>query len=201
MSKHEAPRKKRQPAEGVVRDASGNRISLDALGAVDAKRDRRERRPPAREKPRPAKRKTAPPPPPTFVAWDVPERRSGLGPAVRLLALAVILVGGGYLLAHSLSEPEPLPGTVRNAADTKRTLYLGVLKIEAYRKVNGLYPFEIRAAGVDDRSGYRYERVSDERYRLTFHEADGSKATFDSATPIERFFGRPEEVLARKESP
>lgn len=189
MSQNEAPRKKRRPQEGVVRDASGNRISLDALGAADERRERRERRPPAREK-RPA---------PTFVAWDVPEKRSGLGPAVRLLALAVILVGGGYLLAHSLSEPPPLPGTVRDATDTKRTLYLGVLKIEAYRKVNGLYPFEIRAAGVDDRSGYRYERVSDERYRLSFHEADGRSMTFDSATPIVRFFGRPEEILAQKE--
>ncbi|HEX6852811.1 MAG TPA: hypothetical protein VF139_15550 [Candidatus Polarisedimenticolaceae bacterium] len=120
------------------------------------------------------------------------EPPGGLRPAFTIIALLVILVGGAYLLLPPPPVAAPVP---RDEAATTKALYLGVLKIEAYRKLNGMLPFEMEVANIRRKDGYAYERVDDRHYVLTFREADGRQMSFDSHTPIERFFGPPEAVL------
>lgn len=176
-------RKRRRRATGVIRDAHGNRISTEALDAGAAapaeKPPQPESRPP-RPRPRPAPRKSD----------------GGLRPAFTIVAFLVIIIGGAYLLV----PPPPVSAAKpRDEAATTRTLYLGVLKIEAYRKLNGMLPFEMEVANIRRKDGYAYERLDDRHYVLTFREADGRTLSFDSRTPIERFFGPPEAILGNGE--
>lgn len=120
------------------------------------------------------------------------ETEGGLRPAFVLAALLVILVGGAYLL---LPSPTVAAAHPRDDAATKRALYLGVLKIEAYRKLNGMTPFEVEVANIRRKDGYAYERLDDRYYVLTFREPDGTTMAFDSHVPIERHFGPPEAIL------
>lgn len=175
MSKSSSrPRKRPRPprAAGVVRDAHGNRISTEALGAATAGTGQPQ--PPREPRPVPS------------------EPQGGLRPAFAIAALLVILVGGAYLL---LPAPAVAAAKPRDETATRRALYLGVLKIEAYRKLNGMAPFEIEVANIRRKDGYGYERVDDRHYVLTFREADGRTMSFDSHVPIEKFFGPPEAIL------
>ena len=177
------PRRRRRRAAGVIRDAHGNRISTEALGASPAQAARSAPKreaasAPSRARVRPARRE--------------PESTSGLRPAFGLAAALVILIGGAYLL---LPAPPVAAAAPRDEAATRKALYLGVLKVEAYRKLNGMVPFEIEVANIRRKDGYAYERVDDRHYVLTFREPDGRALSFDSHTPIEKYFGPPEAIL------
>lgn len=62
--------------------------------------------------------------------------------------------------------PPPTPFQVKQA------LYLGTMKIEAYRKVHGATPKSLVDAGIAEDSGYAYSRIDPGHYVLVF-EAGG----------------------------
>jgi hypothetical protein len=173
-------RKRRRRPVGVIRDSHGNRISTEALDAAASAPAVK----PAKADPRPA-RTTRPRPLPR-------DEEGGLRPAFVIVAFLIIIIGGAYLLVPPPPVAAPKP---RDEAATTKTLYLGVLKIEAYRKLNGMLPYEMEVANIRRKDGYSYERLDDRHYLLTFRESDGRTMSFDSHTPIERFFGPPEAVL------
>ena len=116
-------------------------------------------------------------------------------PWVRPTAIALVVVAAG-LTAWNLTHL----GTVKPivAAPTpfkaKQALYLGALKVEAYRKVHGATPASLGDAGLPEDSGYAYSRTDPGRYVLVF-EAGGQRVQYDSVVELQRYFGTPEQML------
>jgi hypothetical protein len=114
---------------------------------------------------------------------------------VKPAAIALLVVAAGltaWNLAHLgrvkpiVSKPTPF--------QVKQALYLGALKVEAFRKVHGATPESLTDAGITDDSGYAYSRTDPGRYVLVF-EADGQRVEYDSVVELERYFGTPQQML------
>jgi hypothetical protein len=116
-------------------------------------------------------------------------------PWVKPAAVALVVAFAGlttWNLTHLgqvtpiVSKPSPF--------QVKQALYLGAMKIEAYRKVHGATPGSLTDAGIPDDSGYAYSRTDPGRYVLVF-EADGQRVEYDSVVELERYFGTPQQML------
>lgn len=111
--------------------------------------------------------------------------------AVGLLVVAVGLTG--WNLARLMQDPPAPPAPT--AVEMKRALYLGVLRIEAYRKMHGVIPTTVAEVGLANGSGYVYDRVDPARYVLSF-ESRGARQEYDSTVPVAAFFGTAREMLS-----
>jgi hypothetical protein len=111
--------------------------------------------------------------------------------AFGLLALCAALTF--WNMSRFLQPPPPPPKPTPFQA--KQALYLGVMKIDAYRRVHGgITPDTLAEVGLPAEGGYAYNRVTPTRYVLSF-EVSGSKAEYDSNEPKERYFGSPQDML------
>jgi len=117
--------------------------------------------------------------------------RAWVRPAAAALGLAFVALTAWNLsrVAQGPARP-PKP----SAFQVKQALYLGVMKVEAFRRVHGVAPDALAEAGVPGDVGYEYQRVDPMHYVLTFR-ADGAKVDYDSAIGVERFIGSPKEML------
>ena len=126
-------------------------------------------------------------------------RRSGRRkppPVVKILAAALGFLCVGltvWNLARFASGPAALPQP--SPFHVKQALYLGALKIEAFRKIHGTTPETLTDAGIPDQAGYAYRRIDATHYALSF-AVGSSKAEYDSGVSLERAFGTPREMLA-----
>ena len=73
------------------------------------------------------------------------------------------------------------------------------MKIDAYRRVNGVVPDSLAEAGLPEADVYAYQRVNPTRYVLSFGSG-GSKLEYDSSEPKEKFFGSPKDMLTMGDS-
>ena len=115
-----------------------------------------------------------------------------LKPAAVALALLFVALTGWNIwrLTHPASIlPTPTPFQVKQA------LYLGVMRVEAYRKVHGVTPERLEDAGLPSDSGYTYGRIDSKHYNLAF-ERDGRSFDYNSDVPVESAFGSPKEMLS-----
>jgi hypothetical protein len=112
-------------------------------------------------------------------------------PAAFVLGL-LFLILTAWNLSRLLQGPPapPKPTTFQS----KQGLYLGVMKVDAYRRAHGVTPDSLAAAGLPEGSVYAYRRVSPTRYVLSFG-ASGSKIEYDSNEPKDQFFGSPQDML------
>lgn len=86
------------------------------------------------------------------------------------------------------APPKPTP------FQTKQALYLGVMRVEAFRKLHGVTPETLREAGVPE-PPYAYRRISPTQYVMSI-QADGPRLEYDSMISTERFFGPPQTILS-----
>jgi hypothetical protein len=117
--------------------------------------------------------------------------RPWLKPAAVALALLFVALTcwNVWRLTHPASMlPTPTPFQVKQA------LYLGVMRVEAYRKIHGVAPERLEDAGLPSDSGYAYGRIDSKHYNLSF-ERDGRSFDYDSDIPVETAFGSPKEML------
>jgi len=105
---------------------------------------------------------------------------------------AVFVVMTEWNLSRLLEGPPPPPKPTD--FQTKQALYLGVMKIDAYRRVNGVTPDSLAAVGLPAEGAYAYQRVSPARYILSF-QGNGPKTEYDSSVSKEQFFGSPRDML------
>lgn len=113
------------------------------------------------------------------------------------IALAALCIGLtiwnlSRVAAGPPAPPPPSPFQVKQA------LYLGVMKIEAYRRVHGVTPDTLEASGLSN-PPYAYTRLGSTEYALGF-EAEGSRLEYDSSIAVEQFFGSPKDMLAMGDS-
>ncbi|HZN54804.1 MAG TPA: hypothetical protein VFB67_05735 [Candidatus Polarisedimenticolaceae bacterium] len=123
-------------------------------------------------------------------------RARGLRVWVRPLALLLSAACVGltiWNLARLVQGPPAPPKPT--AFQVRQALYLGVLRVEAFRRVHGVTPASLADAGLPDANGYTYQRIDPAHYALAF-QADGPREQYDSATPMEQVFGSPEKMLA-----
>jgi hypothetical protein len=115
--------------------------------------------------------------------------------AFGLVTLCLVLTF--WNLSRLVQGPPPPP--TPSPFQVKQALYLGVMKIDAYRRVHGVTPDTLVDAGLPDTSGYSYRRIDLAHYVVSF-EVNGSKLEYDSSDPKERFFGTPQEMLTMGDS-
>ena len=115
--------------------------------------------------------------------------------AIVLTVLCIALTG--LNVARVLNGPRPLPKPT--PARIRQTLFLGVMRIDAYRQVHGVTPETLADAGLPVNSGYTYHRVDGWHYILGF-ENRGPRLEYNSKDPKESFFGSPQAVLSMGES-
>jgi hypothetical protein len=111
--------------------------------------------------------------------------------AFGLMALFLVLTvwNLSHFIQGSPAPPKPTP------FQSKQALYLGVMKIDAYRRMHGgITPEMLTEAGFSEDGAYAYNRVSPTRYVLSFRNG-GSKLEYDSNEPKELFFGSPNDML------
>jgi hypothetical protein len=110
--------------------------------------------------------------------------------AFGLMALFVVMTV--WNLSHFLQGPPAPPKPT--PFQSKQALYLGVMRIDAYRRVNGVTPDTLSEAGLPENGAYAYNRVSPTRYVLSFRNG-GAKLEYDSNEPKDQFFGSPHDML------
>lgn len=118
--------------------------------------------------------------------------RPWVKPLAAMLAVVFIALTG-WNVNRAVSGPPPLPNP--DATQLKQTLYMGVMRVEQYRRVRGVTPEALRDADLPLNAGYTYQRVDPWHYVLGFERA-GAKLEYDSTIPKESFFGSPREVLS-----
>ena len=124
-------------------------------------------------------------------------RRARTGPK-RWAKPAAFLLGALFVgmtawnLSRLIQGPPPPPKP--SPFQVKQALYLGVMKIDAYRRVHGVTPDSLANAGLPEAGAYVYQRMDSERYVLSFRD-DGSKIEYDSNESRDGFFGTPKEIL------
>ncbi len=121
--------------------------------------------------------------------------RWGAPVAVLLITLCFGLTAWNLTRLVQGPPPPPTPSPFQ----VKQALYLGVMKIDAYRRVHGVTPDTLVDAGLPDTSGFSYRRVDLAHYVVSF-EVNGSKLEYDSSDPKKRFFGTPQEMLTMGDS-
>ena len=97
-----------------------------------------------------------------------------------------------------VAQGPPLPPKP-TAFQSKQALYMGVMKIDAYRRVHGVVPETLAQAGIAGSDAYEFKYVSPTRYVLSFRNR-GLKVEYDSIEPKERFFGSPKDMLTMGDS-
>jgi|RhiMethySRZTD1v2_1073278.scaffolds.fasta_scaffold79878_4 hypothetical protein len=110
------------------------------------------------------------------------------------LLLAAAALGLTVWNATRFLQGPPVP-PVPTPVEAKQALYLGVMKIDAYRRVHGATPDTMMDAGLAAGSGYSYMRVDSGHYVLVFEDRT-ARQTYDSTTPIRNAFGPPKEMFA-----
>jgi hypothetical protein len=116
--------------------------------------------------------------------------RWGLPVAIALVAACVILTGWNITRLASGGPPAPNPSPFQ----IKQGLYLGVMRVEAFRRSHGVTPDDAPDVGLTD-PPYHYTRVSSTEYTLGL-EAHGQKIEYSSRMSMQHFFGSPKEMLA-----
>jgi len=107
--------------------------------------------------------------------------------------LSLVCVGlTVWNLSRVLSSPPPLKPS---PFQVKQALYLGVMRVDAYRRVHGVTPETLLDVGLSDTAGYGYVRIDSQRYVLSFR-VDGPKLEYDSNESKGTVFGRPGEILS-----
>jgi hypothetical protein len=115
--------------------------------------------------------------------------------AFGLVALFVVLTTWNviHFVQGPPEPPKPTP------FQSKQALYLGVMKIDAFRRTHGVVPESLTEAGLPLAEGYAYERMSPTRYVISFKNG-GAKLEYDSSDPKESFFGSPKDMLTMGDS-
>jgi hypothetical protein len=110
------------------------------------------------------------------------------------VALGAVFVGMTvWNLSRLLGGPPPLP--TPSPFQVKQALYLGVMKIDAYRRVHGVAPGSLAEAGLPEEGGYTYRRMDPLHYLVSF-QGNGPKLEYDSSISKDRFFGSPQDILS-----
>lgn len=117
--------------------------------------------------------------------------RPWVKPVAAALGAACVLLTV-WNLARAISGPSAPPKPT--PFQLKQALYLGVMKVEAYRKVHGVTPETLREAGVPE-PPYAYRRAGPTQYVLSI-QADGPRLEYDSMISTDRFFGPPQTILS-----
>jgi len=126
-----------------------------------------------------------------------PKSRSRQGPKPWVMPAAFVLSGlfvgmTVWNISRLVSGPPPTPKP--SPFQVKQALYLGVMRVDAYRRLHGETPETLLDVGLSDTAGYSYVRIDSSRYVLSFR-VDGPKLEYDSNEPKDRAFGTPEQIL------
>jgi hypothetical protein len=110
--------------------------------------------------------------------------------AFGLAAAFVVLTSLNLSRLTKGTPPPPIPTEFQ----VKQTVYMGVMKVENYRRVHGATPETLEAAGLPVNAGFGYVRIDLDHYLLSF-QTNGPKVEYDSNIPRETFFGSPRSML------
>ena len=110
--------------------------------------------------------------------------------AVASVAICAVLTVWNVTRLSEGPPPPPKPTPFQS----KQALYLGVMKVDAFRRVHGVTPETLAEVGLPEDGSYAYKRVNPTRYVLSF-SGNGAKIEYDSTAPKDQFFGSPKDML------
>ena len=110
-------------------------------------------------------------------------------PLAVLCALAFVALTVWNISRFAQGPPAP---PAPSAFQMKQALYMGAIKVEAYRREHGVTPEALQDAGLA--SPYSYTRINPNTYVVAI-DLHGSKLEYDSTVSLEKFFGTPQEML------
>jgi hypothetical protein len=112
-----------------------------------------------------------------------------------LVALFVAMTA--WNLTHLIKGPPPRPNPT--PFQVKQALYLGVMKIDTFRREHGVTPDSLTEAGLPEPGPYGYRRIDSTHYVISF-DGNGAKLEYNSDDSKESFFGSPKELLTMGET-
>ena len=129
-----------------------------------------------------------------IITSDKPKKRGKqwVKPAAYgLCALFVALTAWNLFrwIGGSAERPAPSPFQLKQA------LYLGVMKVDAYRRAHGFTPSSIAVLDLPQ-NAYEYRRVNADQYVLAFRTEDGQRFEYNSRSPKEAIFGPSQSILS-----
>lgn len=117
--------------------------------------------------------------------------RSWVMPVAVILCTACVALTAWNLsrvLQGPTGVPEPTPFQLKQA------LYMGVMRIDTYRREHGVTPDSLKDVGLPG-NAYGYQRVDSQHYFLSF-QGNGPRVEFDSNDSKEEIFGKPSAIMA-----
>ncbi len=119
------------------------------------------------------------------------KQKRWVGPlAYGSLALCALLTIWNIVRVAQGPPGLPIPAP----AQIKQTLYMGVLRIDAYKRVHGVTPEKLSDAGLPDGVGFTYQRTDSAHYVLGFQNR-GPKLEYSSKDSRDAFFGPAQSIL------
>ena len=107
-----------------------------------------------------------------------------------LLAAAFVVMTAWNIYRFQQGPPAPPPPS---PVQTKQALYLGVMKIDTYRRAHGATPNSLDDLDLPQ-EWFGYRRIDADHYALSFR-ANGAALEYDSRVPKASFFGEPQSIL------
>ena len=79
----------------------------------------------------------------------------------------------------------------------KQALYMGVMRVDTYRREHGVTPDTLKDIGLPG-NAYAYQRVDSQHYFLSFQN-NGPRVEYDSRDSKEEVFGKPDAIMSMGE--
>jgi hypothetical protein len=125
---------------------------------------------------------------------DDARRQAWIKPAAfALFGLFVALTAWNLSGLFQGPPPPPAPSPFQ----LKQALYMGVMKVNGYRRAHGVTPESLGALDLPD-TAYAYRRVSDDHFVISIR-ANGERLEYDSDMSKDEFFGKPDAILSMGE--
>ena len=105
---------------------------------------------------------------------------------------AVVFVALTAWNISKLTQGPPVP-PAPSPLQIKQALYMGAIKVEAYRREHGVTPETAHDIGLA--SPYSYTRINPYTYVVAV-DLHGAKLEYDSTVALEKFFGTPQQMLS-----
>jgi hypothetical protein len=116
--------------------------------------------------------------------------RAWVKPVAILSAVACVALTAWNLSKLAQGSPAPPPPS---PFQMKQALYMGAIKVEAYRREHGVTPGTIADIGLVS-PPYSYTRLNPDAYIVAV-DLHGAKLEYESSVPLEKFFGTPGDML------
>ena len=120
--------------------------------------------------------------------------RPWVKPAALILSIVCVALTAWNMSRVMQGPAAPPPPT---QFQLKQALYMGVMRVDTYRREHGVTPDTLKDIGLPG-NAYAYQRVDSQHYFLSFQN-NGPRVEYDSRDSKEEVFGKPDAIMSMGE--